>query len=425
MINVFETDKLRSGTKQIVMESDNTSLLIAPEVGGRIVGIQKGRSNFLHRTYPRGVEFGPYTEYGGIEECVGGAPGTLWNVPWIHQQRGRKNFKIVLSAYSWNILVKKSIFLEDSEPIVNVAYELLNISDETAKISFGIHPEISMSKKFRDSQYHIPTNGSLTTGEYTNPGEKRYIEPSHGWCAVSHNDNIFAQFFPANISAVKVYYPRVNTHIVMEPIIYELEIPRRQKAQFSYMLYAGTGDVETIRKIDSRRQRHKSIDFQQFKSNEIMQCGVCNRLTTMLHKSKIKGKVVKLCSECWTEFEAIPQRAPAKVKPKRAPVRTIPKTKLRKSKSVLEKEAILAYYSRDEIQNAIFEYAQGRQLTTMRNFGSPLKSRLESSEQILSIIKRLSKHKRPSIHGTVRRNSGRKRVWDVVFEKDTHRFIKS
>lgn len=86
MIKIFEDDKLKSGTKQIVLESDKLSTLIAPEVGGRIVGIQKGAWNFLHRTYPKGIEFGTYTEYGGIEECVGGAPGTLWNVPWIHEQ---------------------------------------------------------------------------------------------------------------------------------------------------------------------------------------------------------------------------------------------------------------------------------------------------------------------------------------------------
>lgn len=160
MINVFEKDKLRSGTKQIGMDGEDISVLIAPEVGGRIVGIQYGKRNLLHRTYPKGVEFGPYTEYGGIEECVGGAPGTLWNVPWVYEQRGSKNFKIVLSAYSRNILVKKSILLEDSEPIVDITYELLNIADKPVKISLGIHPEISMSGKFKDSQYHIPTNGS-------------------------------------------------------------------------------------------------------------------------------------------------------------------------------------------------------------------------------------------------------------------------
>jgi len=56
MINVFEYDKLKSGTKQIVMASDNLSVLIAPEVGGRIVGIQEDARKFLHRTYPRGEE---------------------------------------------------------------------------------------------------------------------------------------------------------------------------------------------------------------------------------------------------------------------------------------------------------------------------------------------------------------------------------
>jgi len=418
MINVFFDDKLKSGTNQIVMEGEDISVLIAPEVGGRIVGIQSGARNLLHRTYPRGIKFGPYTEYGGIEECVGGAPGTLWNVPWVYEQRGRKNFKIVLSAYSRNILVKKTICLEGSEPIVDITYELLNIADEPVKISLGIHPEISMSGKFRDSQYHIPTNGNIATGEYTKPGEKKHIEPSHGWCAVSHKDTIFAQFFPTSISAIKIYYPQVDTHIVMEPIIYDLEIPRRQKAQFVYMLYAGIGDIETIRKIDNRRRRHKSIDFQPFKPTEVMRCGTCDRLTTILHKSKIRGKVVKLCAECWTNLEAIPKRAPAKVKPKPAVVRPAVKKRTRKSKATVEKEAVLSYYSRTDVQNAMFEYARGRQLTTMRDFETSRRARLGNPEQVLSIIKRLGKHRWPSIHGTVRRGSGRNRVWDIVFEAD-------
>jgi len=418
VINVFEKDKLKSGTNQIGMEGENISVLIAPEVGGRIVGIQHGRRNLLHRTYPNGIDFGPYTEYGGIEECFGGAPGTLWNVPWIYEQRGRKNFKIVLSAYSRNILVKKSICLEDSEPIVNITYELLNIGKETAQISFGIHPEISMSGKFRESQYHIPTNGNVTSGKYTKPGEKKHLEPSHSWCALSYKDTIFAQFFPANINAIKVYYPMVDTHIVMEPIIYDLEIPRRKKAQFIYMLYAGVGDVETIRKIDSRRRKHKSIDFQPFKPVEVMQCGDCGILTTILHKSKIKGKVAQLCDECQAKLEAIPKKTPAKVKPKPAVARPVAKARTRKSKAMLEKEAVLSYYSRTDVENAMFEYARGRQLTTMRDFGTSRRFRLESPEEVLPVIKRLNKHKWPSIHGTVRRGSGRNRVWDIVFEAD-------
>ena len=93
MTKVFESDKLRSGTNQITMQGEDISVLIVPEIGGRILAIQRGSRNFLHRAYPKGVEFGPYTEYGGIEECLGGAPGTLWNVPWAYEQRGRKNPK--------------------------------------------------------------------------------------------------------------------------------------------------------------------------------------------------------------------------------------------------------------------------------------------------------------------------------------------
>jgi vacuolar-type H+-ATPase subunit B/Vma2 len=52
MTNVFESDKLKSGTKQIVMEGENLSVLIAPEVGGRIIDIQGDSQGFLHRTYP-------------------------------------------------------------------------------------------------------------------------------------------------------------------------------------------------------------------------------------------------------------------------------------------------------------------------------------------------------------------------------------
>jgi len=112
------------------------------------------------------------------------------------------------------------------------------------------------------------------------------------------------------------------------------------------------------------------------------------------------------------------EKAPAKVKPKPAVARPVARTKTRKSKAMVEKEMVLAYYSRPDVQNAMFEYAQGRQITTMRNFGTSRRLRLETPCQLLSTIKGLGKHRWPSIHGTVRRGSGRNRVWDIVFEAD-------
>ncbi len=413
MARVFESDKLRSGTHQIAMEGESLSVLIAPEVGGRIVDLRGDSKNFLHRIYPKGVQFGPYTEYGGIEECVGGAPGEVWNTPWVYERRGVKNQKVTLWAYSRNVLVKKSIILEDSEPILNIAYELLNVADEPTRLSFGIHPEISMWGKFKDSEYHIPVNGDITSGVYTRPGEKMDAEPSHSWCAVSYKDSILGQFFPSSMDVVKIYYPRVDTHIVMQPVIYGLEIPGQRKAVFYYMLYAGAGDVETIREIHRRRHRHKSIHFQPFKPDEVIKCEACGALTTTLHRLDIRGKSAKVCERCRAEMEAIPSRARTRVR--RAPR---PAAKPSRSRVTLEKEAVLRYYSRTDVQKAMFQYARGRQLTTMRSFGTPRISHLRNPGQIMSIIESISNHKWPSIHGTVRRMGLTDRVWDVVFEAD-------
>ena len=81
MSEIYEEDILDAGKNQVVISNDNTKVIIVPELGGRIADIQAGDMKFLYRTYPEGVNFGPYTEYGGIEECIGGAP-PLGLPPW-------------------------------------------------------------------------------------------------------------------------------------------------------------------------------------------------------------------------------------------------------------------------------------------------------------------------------------------------------
>ena len=71
MTKIYETDKLNAGSPQLVLENKHISVLLQPEIGGRILDVETKDFPFLHRTYPKSVQFGSYTEYGGIEEYIG------------------------------------------------------------------------------------------------------------------------------------------------------------------------------------------------------------------------------------------------------------------------------------------------------------------------------------------------------------------
>ena len=71
MTKIYEADKLNAGEPQLILENKLISVMLQPEIGGRILDVETNDFPFLHRTYPKSVQFGSYTEYGGIEECIG------------------------------------------------------------------------------------------------------------------------------------------------------------------------------------------------------------------------------------------------------------------------------------------------------------------------------------------------------------------
>ncbi len=267
MSQVYEADILNAGKDQVIISNDNTKVIIVPELGGRIADVQSGETRFLHTTYPEGVDFGPYTEYGGIEECIGGAPGTLWGTKWRWEA---KDDGVLLQVISKGILVRKFISLDDAEALIKIEYSFLNLGNRFSKFTFGIHPEVSIGGSLKDNEYHVPTDGNLLSDGYAEPGFKNRILPSEGWCAVTHDGKVFGQMFPEGIiDSVVVYYPRIDTHMVLEPIIFGVGVSPHKYAGFTYMAYMGSGDAEKIREMRSSRADEFPVKYEPFDKDEI------------------------------------------------------------------------------------------------------------------------------------------------------------
>jgi hypothetical protein len=268
MSQIYEEDALNAGKNQVIMSNDNAKVIIVPELGGRIADIESGETRFLYRKYPEGVDFGPYTEYGGIEECIGGAPGTLWNTRW---RWDRKDDGVLLQALSKGILVRKYVrFTDETEPIIGIDYSFLNFGSNFSKFTFGIHPEVCIGGSLKDNQYHVPTGGELLNGRYVEPGFKSKILPSEGWCAITCEGKAFGQMFPEGvIDTLEIYYPRVDTHIVLEPIIFSVGVSPDKYAGFTYMIYMGDGDAEKIREMRVSRDAEFSIKYEPFDRSEL------------------------------------------------------------------------------------------------------------------------------------------------------------
>jgi len=275
MSQVYEEDALDAGKNQVIISNDNTKAIIVPELGGRIADVQfndgKGgfeTRSFLHRIYPEGVDFGPYTEYGGIEECIGGAPGTLWNANWRWE---RKDDGVLLQSLSKNILVRKYVrFADEAESIIRIDYSFLNFGANFSKFTFGVHPEVCIGGALRENQYHVPTGGELLNGGYVEPGFKNKILPSEGWCAITCEGKVFGQMFPEGvIDTVEIYYPRVDTHMVLEPIIFGVGVSPDKYAGFTYMIYMGDGDAEKVREMRASRAAEFSAEYELFDRSEL------------------------------------------------------------------------------------------------------------------------------------------------------------
>ena len=84
-----------------------------------------------------------------------------------------------------------------------------------------------------------------------------------------------------------------------------------------------------------------------------------------------------------------------------------------------EKDKVVAYYARPDVQQEMYRYAQGRMLTVLRSF-KPMFSSLYSADDVLPLMFHYLKGNRwPSMHGTIlRRTQDGKEVCDFVFEPD-------
>ncbi|MBD3182965.1 hypothetical protein GF312_11790 [Candidatus Poribacteria bacterium] len=86
-----------------------------------------------------------------------------------------------------------------------------------------------------------------------------------------------------------------------------------------------------------------------------------------------------------------------------------------------EKEKIVAYYARPDVQWEMFRYANGRYITVLRNF-KPMFTHLREPEDVLPLMFYYTRPKGvrwPSLHGTVvRYNEDGKKICDFVFEPD-------
>lgn len=240
MGHIYKADIFSAGKEQLVLENGLLRVILVPEVGGRIAEIRMGGIGFLHRTYPKGIRFGNYVEYGGIEECMGGFPGTLWNSSWGYKETEEG---VVLSTRSDRVLVRKEISLDDNGSIIRIVYTLANLSHRFSKFTFGIHPEIRISDSIEKSWCHLPAKGGTLSLKYTGPGFKDHILPEEGWVGASCGRHVLAMFFPRGVlDDVEVYFPLVGTHIVLEPLIYGVGISPMKEVRFTCQIYAGEGD---------------------------------------------------------------------------------------------------------------------------------------------------------------------------------------
>jgi len=85
-----------------------------------------------------------------------------------------------------------------------------------------------------------------------------------------------------------------------------------------------------------------------------------------------------------------------------------------------EKDKVLAYYARPDVQREMQRYAKGRYLTVLRNF-TPMFPELRSPDDVLPLMFHYLQGKKrwPSMHGTILRyNEAGQKVCDFVFEPD-------
>ena len=268
MTRIYEADKLNAGNSQLILENKHISVLLQPEIGGRILDVEANDFPFLHRTYPKSVQFGSYTEYGGIEECIGSPlRNQLWKTPWrIEKGTGDVTLSVISPTRFGRVLLSKTLSLEPNAPILRVEYSFTNFDQQFNKFTFGIHPELCLGNALKNNTYHLPLEDQLLSGGFTALGFKKFVTPSAGWGAVTYDGMAFGMLFPPGvIDNLEIYYPRIGTHFVIQPLIYGVGLSPNRRASFVGMFYFGEGDVDTIRdlyvsKIDELTMSYGPID---------------------------------------------------------------------------------------------------------------------------------------------------------------------
>ena len=268
MTKIYETDKLNAGSPQLILENKHISVLLQPEIGGRILDVETKDFPFLHRTYPKSVQFGSYTEYGGIEEYIGSPlRNRLWKTPWrIEKGTGDVTLSVISPTQFGRVLLSKTLSLEPNAPILKVEYSFTNFDQQFNKFTFGIHPELCLGNALKNNTYYLPLDDHLLSGEFTELGFKKFVTPGAGWGAVTCDGMAFGMLFPPGvIDSVEIYYPRIGTHFVIQPMIYGVGLSPNRRASFVSMFYFGEGDVDTIRdlytsKLDELTMSYGPID---------------------------------------------------------------------------------------------------------------------------------------------------------------------
>ena len=268
MTRIYEADKFNAGTSQLILENKHIAVLLQPEIGGRILDVEMNGFPFLHRTYPKSVQFGPYTEYGGIEECIGSPlRNRLWQAPWrMEKGTGDVTLSVISPTRFGRVLLSKTLSLEPNTPILRVEYSFTNFDQQFNKFTFGIHPELCLGNALKNNTYYLPLEDQLLSGGFTELGFKKFVTPGAGWGAVTHDGMAFGMLFPPGlIDNLEIYYPRIGTHFVIQPLIYGVGLSPNRRASFVSMFYFGEGDVDTIRdlytsKIDELTMNYGPID---------------------------------------------------------------------------------------------------------------------------------------------------------------------
>ena len=268
MTKIYEADKLNAGNPQLILKNKHISVLLQPEIGGRILDVEMNDFPFLHRTYPKSVQFGAYTEYGGIEECIGSPlRNQLWKAPWrIEKGTGEVTLSVISPTQFGRVLLSKTLSLEPNAPILRVEYSFTNFDPQFNKFTFGIHPELCLGNALKNNTYYLPLEDQLLSGGFTEFGFKKFVTPGAGWGAVTYDGMAFGMLFPPGvIDNLEIYYPRIGTHFVIQPLIYGVGLSPNRRASFVSMFYFGEGDVDTVRdlytsKIDELTMNYGPID---------------------------------------------------------------------------------------------------------------------------------------------------------------------